>query len=73
MMVKCIKDTEGYWTEGEFYPACLITAGFIIFGDDEDLDGDGWTAAPVDYPDDGSVIYRVGGIDGEVLFEERAA
>ena len=24
MNVKCLKDTEGYWTEGEMYPARVV-------------------------------------------------
>ncbi|WP_297207376.1 hypothetical protein [uncultured Pluralibacter sp.] len=72
MIVKCIRDTEGYWTEGEMYPFSMVTGGFILVGDDEDVDGDGWSAAPVEYREDGSIIYQIGGIDGEVLFEERA-
>ncbi|MFB5952116.1 hypothetical protein [Klebsiella pasteurii] len=72
MKVKCIKDTEGYWTEGEYYEARLIGAGFLLVGDDDDPDGD-WNATPMEYREDGSVIYELGGIDGEVLFEERTA
>lgn len=73
MMVKCIKDTEGYWTEEEMYPATENQGGFILVGDDDDPHGEGWIAAPVEYRDDGSIIFQLGGIEGEVLFEERAA
>lgn len=72
LFVKCIKDTEGWWTEGEMYSARVVGGGFILIGDDE-LYGEGWSAAPVEYRDDGSIVYQLGGIDGEVLFEECAA
>lgn len=32
--------------------------------------GEGWSAAPLEYRDDGSIVYQVGGIEGDVLFEE---
>lgn len=33
MKIKCIKDTEGYWTEGEMYPARQNwRAGYISRG-----------------------------------------
>ncbi len=34
MKVKCIRDTEGYWSEGEMYSAIIVTGGFIQVGDD---------------------------------------
>lgn len=34
MKVKCIKDTEGWWTEGEYYEAVESAGGFILVGDD---------------------------------------
>lgn len=34
MNVKCLKDTEGYWTEGEKYPARVVAGGFVQVGDD---------------------------------------
>lgn len=70
LLLKCIKDTEGWWTEGEMYPARVVAGGFVLVGDDEDLDGEGWSAAPKEYREDDSVLYQVGGIDGEVVFEE---
>ncbi|MDV0623705.1 hypothetical protein RZO95_17285 [Klebsiella variicola subsp. variicola] len=70
MKVKCIKDTEGYWTEGEYYEAVESAGGFILVGDDEDPAGDGWSAMPIEYRDDGSIVYALGGIEGEMLFEE---
>ncbi|MDY1771114.1 hypothetical protein ACLE5P_06810 [Klebsiella pneumoniae] len=36
MNVKCLKDTEGYWTEGEIYPARVVAGGFVQVGDDDD-------------------------------------
>lgn len=72
MIVKCIIDTEGWWTEGTVYPASMAPGGFILVGDDDDPNSDGWSAAPMEYRDDGSIVYQIGGIDGEVLFEERA-
>ena len=73
IFVTCIRDTEGYWTEGENYQARIVSGGFLLVGDDDELDGEGWSAAPMEYRDDGSTVYQIGGIDGEVLFEERAA
>ncbi|MDZ0532069.1 hypothetical protein M2C01_24995 [Klebsiella pneumoniae] len=32
--------------------------------------GEGWSAAPMEYREDGSIVYQVGGIEGDVLFEE---
>lgn len=73
LFIKCIKDTEGYWTEGEMYSAQVVAGGFVQLGDDDDLNGDFWSAAPMEYREDGSIIYQIGGLDGEVMFEERAA
>ncbi|VUS25055.1 hypothetical protein SB6417_00079 [Klebsiella pasteurii] len=39
MKIKCIKDTEAYWTEGEMYPARIVTGGFVQVGDDDDPKG----------------------------------
>lgn len=72
LFLKCTKDTEGRWTEGEMYPARVVAGGFVLVGDDEELDGEEWSAAPMKYREDGSVLYKVGGVDGEVLFEEAA-
>lgn len=27
MKIKCIKGTEGYWTEGEMYPVRVVAGG----------------------------------------------
>lgn len=70
MKIKCIKDTEGYWTEGEMYSARVVASGFVQVGDDDDPKGEGGSAAPMEYRDDGSIVYALGGIEGEVLFEE---
>ncbi|EGD1207740.1 hypothetical protein IAV38_000322 [Salmonella enterica] len=70
MIVKCLKDSEGWWTEGEVYPATVVAGGFIQVGDDDDPNGEEWNAAPVEYREDGSILYQVGGLEGEVLFEE---
>ncbi|ANE69097.1 hypothetical protein M2950_26195 [Klebsiella pneumoniae] len=70
MNVKCLKDTEGYWTEEEIYPARVVAGGFVQVGDDDDPNGEGWSAAPMEYREDGSIVYQVGGIEGDVLFEE---
>ncbi|ENU2134627.1 hypothetical protein ACE60T_004996 [Salmonella enterica] len=72
MIVKCLKDSEGWWTEGEMYPATVVAGGFIQVGDDGDPNGEGWSATPVEYREDGSILYQIGGIEGEVLFEEAA-
>lgn len=72
VLLKCIKDTEGWWTEGDNYPARSVSGGFVLIGDDEALDGEQWSATPIEYKDDGSIIYQVGGIGGEVLFQEDA-
>ena len=73
LFIKCIKDTEGWRTEREMYAAQVVAGGFVQVGDNDDPNGDGWSAAPMEYREDGSVIYHVGGLDGEVMFEERAA
>ncbi|EKY3879200.1 hypothetical protein RCI34_000875 [Enterobacter hormaechei] len=67
LLLKCIKDTEGWWTEGKMYPARVVTGGFVLVGDDDELDGEGWSAAPMEYRESGSVLCQVGGVDGEVL------
>ncbi|ELW9522569.1 hypothetical protein ACOTXN_22530 [Enterobacter cloacae complex sp. IR53043] len=72
LFLKCIKDTEGWWTEGEMYPARVVAGGFVLIGDDDELDGEEWSAAPIEYREDGSVLYQVGGVGGDVLFEESA-
>ncbi|ECK6116231.1 hypothetical protein FR040_26700, partial [Salmonella enterica] len=69
MIVKCLKDSEGWWTESEVYPAHVVTGGFIQVGDDDDPNGEEWSATPVEYREDGSILYQVGGLEGEVLFE----
>ncbi|MEQ0037738.1 hypothetical protein ABLU74_11550 [Klebsiella sp. GG_Kp161] len=65
LQILCIKDTEGYWTEGEMYPARVVAGGFVQVGDDDDPSGEGWSAAPMEYREDGSIVYQVGGIEGE--------
>lgn len=40
----------------------------LLAGDDPSSEG--WSAAPMEYREDGSIVYQVGGIEGEVLFEE---
>ncbi|HCB1225675.1 TPA: hypothetical protein MYN71_002895 [Klebsiella variicola subsp. variicola] len=70
LQILCIKDTEGYWTEGEMYPASVVAGGFVQVGDDDDPSGEGWSAAPMEYREDGTIVYQVGGIEGDVLFEE---
>ncbi|EPL0394292.1 hypothetical protein QCJ66_000953 [Enterobacter ludwigii] len=72
LLLKCTKDTEGWWTEGDTYPARRVSGGFVLVGDDDELDGENWNATPVEYKDDGSIIYRLNGLDGEVLFLEPA-
>ncbi|EAP4479901.1 hypothetical protein EFY42_07875 [Salmonella enterica] len=72
MIVKCLKDCEGWWTESESYPANVVAGGFIQVGDDDDPNGEGWSAAPMEYREDGSILYQVGGLDCEVIFEETA-
>lgn len=72
LFLKCTKDTEGWWTEGDSYPARRVSGGFVLIGDDDELDGENWSAMPIEFNDDGSVIYRLAGLDGEVLFREAA-
>ncbi|ENP2261166.1 hypothetical protein ACDA45_005159, partial [Salmonella enterica] len=50
-------------------PAHVVTGGFIQVGDDDDPNGEEWSATPVEYREDGSILYQVGGLEGEVLFE----
>ncbi|EIX9458662.1 hypothetical protein ML053_003959 [Klebsiella pneumoniae] len=73
LQILCIKDTEGYWTEGEMYPARVVAGGFVQVGDDDDPSGEGWSAMPIEYRDDVSIVYELGGIEGGVQFEESAA
>ncbi|EAS7240305.1 hypothetical protein ABCY23_005131 [Salmonella enterica] len=68
--IKCLKDTEGWWTEGEIYEARRVAGGFVQFGDDNQPKGEDWSASPIQYREDGSILYQVGGLDGEVIFEE---
>ncbi|EBL7180816.1 hypothetical protein K9036_004176 [Salmonella enterica] len=68
--IKCLKDTEGWWTEGEIYEARGVAGGFVQFGDDNQPNGEDWSASPIQYREDGSILYQVGGLDGEVIFEE---
>ncbi|MCK0554500.1 hypothetical protein KFO32_15740 [Pantoea ananatis] len=70
MEVKCIKDTEGYWTEGESYPARHAGCGFLLVGDDSEPLGEDWSATPVEYLEDGTIIFKIFGIDGDVQFED---
>lgn len=70
MKVKCIKDTEGYWSEGDAYLAERSVGGFIEVSDDDMPHHPTWSAMPIEYREDGSIVYQVGGIEGEVLFEE---
>ncbi|POP42356.1 hypothetical protein CHU32_03735 [Superficieibacter electus] len=72
-LVKCIKDTEGYWTEGEMYQARNVAGGFIQIGDDDDRSSENWSAAPTEYREDDSIVYQIGGIEGEAVFEECAS
>ncbi|WP_265003099.1 hypothetical protein [Klebsiella variicola] len=48
----------------------LVAGGFVQVGDDDDLNGEAWSVAPMEYREDGSIVYQVGGIEGDVLFEE---
>ncbi|ECP1857100.1 hypothetical protein FYR92_04690 [Salmonella enterica] len=68
--IKCLKDTEGWWTEGEIYEARRVAGDFVQFGDDNQPNGEDWSASPIQYREDGSILYQVGGLDGEVIFEE---
>ncbi|HAG0017939.1 TPA: hypothetical protein G8O67_005350 [Salmonella enterica] len=68
--IKCLKDTEGWWTEGEIYEARRVAGGFVQFGGDNQPNGEDWSASPIQYREDGSILYQVGGLDGEVIFEE---
>lgn len=56
--IKCLKDSEGWWTEGEEYPANVVAGGFIQVGDDDDPNGEEWSAAPVEYREDGSILHQ---------------
>lgn len=31
--IKCLKDSEGWWTEGEIYESCRVAGGLVMFGD----------------------------------------
>lgn len=73
MKVKCIKDTEGWWTEGEYYEASESVRGSTLVGDDEDPAGKFWAVTPIERRDDGSIVYELGGSDGGALFEKEPA
>lgn len=47
--IKCLKDTEGWWTEGEIYEARRVAGGFVQFGDDNQPKGEDWSASPIQY------------------------
>lgn len=49
------------------YPARVVAGGFVQVGDDDDPSGEGWSAAPMEYREDGSIVYQVGGIEGDVI------
>ncbi|MFP2431119.1 MULTISPECIES: hypothetical protein [Enterobacter] len=48
LLLKCTNDTEGWWTEYEKYPARVVAGGFVLIDDDE-LDREQWSEAPVQY------------------------
>lgn len=52
------------------YEARRVAGGFVQFGDDNQPNGEDWSASPIQYREDGSILYQVGGLDGEVIFEE---
>ncbi len=71
-LVKCVKDDVGWWTEGNKYKAKVAPGGQILVGDDDNNapSANDWSATPLEYREDGSIIYQVGGLAGDVLFEE---
>ncbi|EDQ2493081.1 hypothetical protein PZG69_003915 [Salmonella enterica] len=42
--IKCLKDTEGYWTEDNMYLARVVGSGFVVVGDDDEPTSEGWSA-----------------------------
>lgn len=57
LLLKCTKDTEGWWTEGEKYPARVVAGGFVQIGDDDEPNGEGWSVAPIGYRDGDPIVY----------------
>lgn len=64
--VKCIKDNEGYWTEGEIYQAETELGGFLRIGDDDDKNAD-WCLVPVSYDENEKATYSLAGLDAEFV------
>ena len=44
----------------KWYPARVVAGGFVRAGDDDDPSGEGWSAALMEYREDGSIVYQVG-------------
>lgn len=64
--VKCIKDNEGYWTEGEIYHAEPVGGGFLNIGDDDDKNAD-WSLMPISYDDNDKATYQLTGLDVQFI------
>ena len=66
MKVRCTKDNEGYWTEGEVYRATPTAGGVVLIPDDDDPDAE-WSLMPTSYEDDenNTATYQATGLDAE--------
>ena len=67
--VKCLKDNEGYWTEGEIYRTESEgeISGAIRVRDDEDSDCE-WILMPSDWDEELQAFkYQPAGMDAEFI------
>lgn len=71
LFLKCIKDTEGWWTEGEIYEASRVY-GSVTVCDNFEPNEQEWYLTYIGDSRNGSACYQVGCLKGEVLFEEAA-
>lgn len=67
MKLKCVKDEEGWWTEGEVYAAERIPGGFVTVADDDDPDAE-WSL--LEQHNGSETVYVALGMTGKVEFVE---
>jgi hypothetical protein len=67
MKLKCVKDEQGWWTEGEVYDAERMATGLVSVADDDDPDAE-WQLA--EQHNGENVVYFLLGSAGDVEFVE---